>query len=60
MLTMAVSKHTKATLLAMMDEKIQNLNLLKAALQAETHLKQVDLMAYNAKFEAELKAKGKS
>ena len=57
---MAISKLTKATLLAKMDEKIQNLNLLKAALQSETHLKQADLMAYKSKFEAELNPKAKS
>jgi hypothetical protein len=56
---MALSKLTKATLLARMDEKIQNLNLLKAALLAETHIKQADLMAYKSKFEAELKPSGK-
>ena len=56
---MAISKLTKATLLAKMDEKIQNLNLLKAALLSETHLKQADLLAYKNKFETEMNPKGK-
>ena len=59
MFGMADSKLTKATLLAKMDEKIQNLNLLKAALQSETHLKQTELLVYKNKFEAELNPKAK-
>jgi hypothetical protein len=43
-------KITKSTLVSMLDEKITGLNLLKAALQAETHLKQADLDNYLTRF----------
>ena len=48
---MPESKLTKAKLLAQLDEKIQSLNLLKAALQAESHLKQADLSGYKKRFD---------
>jgi len=48
---MPESKLTKAKLLVQLDEKIQSLNLLKAALQAESHLKQADLANYKKRFD---------
>ncbi|HEY3405531.1 MAG TPA: hypothetical protein VGK59_19245 [Ohtaekwangia sp.] len=56
---MAESKLTKAKLISQLDDKIQNLNLLKAALQAELHLKQADLAGYKKRFDELLSGKGK-
>ena len=48
---MADLKLSKAKLLSLMDDKLQRLNLLKAALQAESHVKQETLTEYKKKFE---------
>jgi len=48
---MAGTKLTKAKLISQLDDKIQTLNLLKAALQAESHLKQADLEGYKKRFD---------
>jgi hypothetical protein len=58
---MAETKLTKARLLNQMDEKLQRINLLKAALQAEAHIKQETLTDYKKRFDALfMPAKGKS
>lgn len=49
---MAATKLTRATLLSKIDDKLQRLNLLKAALQAESHVKQETLADYQKRFEA--------
>lgn len=54
---MPESKLTKTRLLAQLDEKIQDLNLVKAALQAENHLKQADLAKYKERFDELVHAK---
>ena len=56
---MPESKLTKAKLISQLDYKIQSLNLLKAALQAESHLKQADLDGYKKRFDEIVSAKGK-
>lgn len=56
---MPESRLTKAKLLTQLDEKIQNLNLLKAALQAESHLKQADLENYKKRYDEIVGGKGK-
>ena len=54
---MPESKLTKAKLLSQLDDKIQSLNLLKAALQTENHLKQADLANYKRRFDEILGSK---
>jgi len=56
---MPTVKLTKTKLLAMMDAKLASLNLLKAALQAEPHLKQTDLENYRRRFDELVGDKGK-
>ena len=56
---MPESKLTKAKLLSQLDDKIQGLNLLKAALQTENHLKQAELLGYKKRFDEILGAKPK-
>jgi hypothetical protein len=48
---MATTKLTKASLLSQMEGKLQSMNLLKAALQAENHIKQAALEDYKKKFD---------
>lgn len=48
---MADLKMSKAKLLSLMDDKLQRLNLLKAALMSESHIKQDTLSEYRKKFE---------
>ena len=48
---MADTKLTKAKLLSLLDDRLQRLNLLKAALQAESHIKQVTLDDYKRRFD---------
>jgi hypothetical protein len=48
---MATTKITKASLLSQMEGKLQSLNLLKAALQAENHIRQADLEDYKKRFD---------
>lgn len=56
---MPETKLTKAKLLSQLEEKIQTLNLIKAALQAESHLKQADLENYKKRFNEALGTKPK-
>jgi hypothetical protein len=44
------NKLTKATLLKVMDAKLQDLNLLRSALQADASRKQEDLENYEKQF----------
>lgn len=55
---MPETKITKAKLLSQMEDKLQKLNLMKAALQSESHIKQETLADYQRRFEA-LFQKGK-
>lgn len=49
---MTDTKLTKAKLLSEMDARLQQLNLLKAALQAEHSLKKDTLAGYKQQFDA--------
>jgi hypothetical protein len=49
---MPAEKITKKKLLNMMDEKLQQLNLLRSALNGDPARKQEELAAYKKKFDA--------
>lgn len=56
---MPADKITKKKLLNMMDDKLQQLNLLRSALNGDPARKQEELEAYKKKFEALLVNKNK-